>query len=92
LFQLSNPNGTPDHPFIQIIRKLDRASDKTLDTLIARLADIRKTHLRQRHFIFVLDEAQQAARLYPYSFIASTNAEIFLNDARNSQDLLQTVD
>jgi hypothetical protein len=81
LFQLSDelvPFGGGLHPFVRIIRKcLHRASNDALDTLVERLYDIRHEYLPQTHFILGLDEAQRASRLYPRSFISSTNAGTF---------------
>jgi len=75
LFQLSDqlgPHGGTLHPFVQIIRNcLRHASNDALVTLVERLNDIRNKYLPQSHFIFGLDEAQRAARLYPHSFILS---------------------
>jgi hypothetical protein len=45
--------------------------------LVERLDDIREKYLPPSHFIFGLDEAQRAARLYPYSFISSTSDGVF---------------
>jgi len=77
LFQLSDqlgPHGGTLHPFVQIIRNcLRHASNDALVTLVERLNDIRNEYLPQSHFIFGLDEAQRAARLYPHSFISSTS-------------------
>ena len=71
LFQLYDqpPRGGILHPFVQIIKKcLRHASNEALVTLIERLTGIREKYLPQSHFIVVLDEAQWAARLYPYSW------------------------
>ncbi|KIM47458.1 hypothetical protein M413DRAFT_200359 [Hebeloma cylindrosporum] len=78
LFQLSDNIGGPFHPFVQIIRNCLRgASCDVLDILVGRLYDIRTTCLPGSRFIIGLDEAQHAARLYPYSFVSSTNTEVF---------------
>ena len=50
------------------------ASDDALNVLIGCLNDIFCDVLNDPHFILGLDEAQQASRLYPHSFISSTDA------------------
>ena len=78
LFQLSNRLGGTLHPFLRIIRQsLRHASDEALMTLVQRLDGILEKYLPQAHFIIGLDEAQCAARLYPYSFISSTSNTLF---------------
>jgi hypothetical protein len=78
LFQLSDGLGGALHPFVRIIRNcLRHASHDALDILVGRLNDIRDNCLLESHFIVGLDEAQHAARLYPYSFISSTNNGVF---------------
>lgn len=73
LFQVYNPSSTW-HPFLQVIEKCFRkASGDALNALVRRLNHIRDTYLHEPNFIFGLDEAQQAARLYPYSFVSSTS-------------------
>ena len=73
LFQLSDqlPGGGILHPFVQII------TNEALVTLFERLTGIREKYLPQSHFIVVLDEAQRATRLYPYSFLSSSSHGIF---------------
>jgi hypothetical protein len=80
LFQLSDDlhpfSGL--HPFVQIIRNcLRHASSDALDALIGRLINIRRDILSGSHFILGLDEAQRASRLYPRSFISSTDPDKF---------------
>jgi hypothetical protein len=81
LFQLSDelvPFSRNLHPFVRIIRKcLHRASNEALNELVERLNDIRHEYLPQSHFVLGLDEAQRASRLYPRSFISSTNPDKF---------------
>ena len=80
LFQLSDRlsgrSGTL-HPFVRIIEKfLFHASNEALITLVNRFPgfpDILDRYVPQTHFIIGLDEAQRAARKYPYSFISSTS-------------------
>ncbi len=63
------------HPFLWIMNKcLRNASPEALDILVDRLHDIHEEYFPGSNFILGLDEAQQAARLYPYSFISSTNS------------------
>jgi hypothetical protein len=50
-----------------------RASNEALDALVERLSDIHREYLQHSQFILGLDEAQWASRLYPCSFISSTN-------------------
>lgn len=54
---------------------LRQASGEALDLLIKRLTDIRIKH-NFLDFTIGLDEAQWAARLYPRSFVSSTNPEV----------------
>ncbi|KIM71364.1 hypothetical protein PILCRDRAFT_93899, partial [Piloderma croceum F 1598] len=81
LFQLSDQLGTHNalHPFVRIIRNcLRQASDAVLDKLVERLNPIREKYLPYNsRFIFGLDEAQRATRLYPYSFVSSNNDGVF---------------
>jgi hypothetical protein len=78
LFQLSDNLGGALHPFVRIIRNcLRNASHDALDILVGCLNQIRDICLPKSHFIVGLDEAQHAARLYPYSFISSTNNGAF---------------
>jgi hypothetical protein len=55
---------------------LCEASTEALDLLIQRLNIIREDYLPWSRFIVGLDEAQQAVRLYRYSFTSSTNDEV----------------
>ena len=80
LFQLSDKlvPFTGSHPFVRIIRKcLRHASSDALDALVERLDDIRHEYLQHSPFILGLDEAQRASRLYPRSFISTTNPDEF---------------
>ena len=78
LFQLSDSLCGALHPFVQIIRNcLQNASHDALDILVGRLNRIRDNCFPKSQFIVGLDEAQHAARLYPNSFISSTNNEVF---------------
>jgi hypothetical protein len=72
LFQLSDQLFPKSglHPFIRIFDCLHHASSKALDTLVNRLHDIIHDFLVDPHFILGLDEAQQASRMYPHSFIS----------------------
>lgn len=54
-----------------------RSANEALVTLIERLTGIREKYLLRLHFIVVLDEAQRATRLYPYSFISSNSDDVF---------------
>jgi hypothetical protein len=74
LFQVSYQT-VAGHPFVQIMDCLHQASGKALDLLINRLGDIRIKH-KFWDFIIGLDEAQRATRLYPRSFVSSTNPEV----------------
>ncbi|KAM6498794.1 hypothetical protein JOM56_006742 [Amanita muscaria] len=75
--QLDSQGGTL-HPFVRIIRHcLPHASAEALDILIGRLGTIRARYLPPSRFIVGLDEAQQAIRLYPRSFVSSTDNEVF---------------
>jgi hypothetical protein len=80
-FQLSDhlgPHSSTLHPFLQIIGKcLRHASNEALDILVERLDDIRGKYLPALQFIFGLDEAQWAARLYPYSFISYSGVLVY---------------
>jgi hypothetical protein len=81
LFQLSDvlyPHGDTTHPFVRVMRNcLGNASSEALDALVGRLNHIRAEYLLPSPFIVGLDEAQQALRLYRYSFISSTNGQLF---------------
>ena len=79
LFQLfdPDPDGGGFHPFIQIINKLRNASDDALDALINRLSDIIQKYFPCSRLILGLDEAQWAARLYPYSGMSLSNPGAF---------------
>ncbi|KAM6498778.1 hypothetical protein JOM56_006726, partial [Amanita muscaria] len=67
--QLDSQGGTL-HPFVRIIRHcLPHASAEALDILIGRLDTIRARYLPLSRFI--------AIRLYPRSFVSSTNNEVF---------------
>jgi hypothetical protein len=81
LFQLSDelaPLGEELHPFVSIIKRcLRHASSEALDTLVGRLGAIRHKYLSGLRFILGLDEAQRASRMYPQSFISSTNPDRF---------------
>ena len=77
LFQLSDGLGGALHPFRIIRNCLCHASHDTLDILVGRLNDIRDNCLPESHFIVGQDESQHVARLYPYSFISSTNNGLF---------------
>ena len=73
LFQLSNPLPgfeTP-HPFVTMKECLDRASDGALTTLIKDFEQIRMQYFSEARFTIALDEAQQAARLYRFSFLST---------------------
>ena len=77
LFQSAwlSPEETP-HPFRQVMEGcLRNASPEALDILVFRLHHIRRQYLPGARFILGLDEAQHAARLYPYSFISSSNLD-----------------
>jgi hypothetical protein len=79
-FQLSDgviPYSGNWHPFLRIISCLRHARDEILDGLIRRLDTIRRDYLLDSHFILGLDEAQHASRMYPRSFISSTNPAEF---------------
>jgi hypothetical protein len=52
---------------------LSDVSNEAFDALVERLNYIRRDILPDPYFIFVLDEAQHASRLYPRSFISSTD-------------------
>ena len=74
MFQLSEylePHVSSVHPFNYIINQcLDGASSETLTRLINRLDDIRVEHLKTDYTIYVIDEAQLAARRYPFAFMS----------------------
>jgi hypothetical protein len=53
------------------------ASSEALDTLVNALTTFVMTFYQRSHFILGLDEAQQASRMYPHSFISSTNPNKF---------------
>ena len=62
------------HPFCKAMEGcLRNASLEALDVLVFRLHDIHQQYFPGARFILGLDEAQHAARLYPYSFISSSN-------------------
>jgi hypothetical protein len=79
-FQLSNNlvSGFQTlHPFIQIMQEcFDCVSENALTKLVSRLNRIRKQYFPESKFIIAVDEAQQAARLYPHAFISSTNINV----------------
>ncbi|KIL71414.1 hypothetical protein M378DRAFT_6158 [Amanita muscaria Koide BX008] len=78
LFDQLDPQVETLHPFVRIIRHcLPHASAEALDILIGRLGTIRARYLPPSRFIVGLDEAQQAVRLYPRSFVSSTDNEVF---------------
>jgi len=62
------------HPVVQIMKDcLHEASNDALDQLIDRLPDICAHYMPATHFIVAVDEAQQAVRKYPHSFVSSTD-------------------
>ena len=62
------------HPIVQIMKDcLHEASNDALDQLIDRLPDICAHYMPATHFIVAVDEAQQAVRKYPHSFVSSTD-------------------
>jgi hypothetical protein len=74
LFQ-SDSISSERHPFLWIVNKcLRKASPQALHIMVDRLHDIRREYFPESNFIFGLDEAQRATRLYPYSFISSTKS------------------
>ena len=77
LFNQLNPQGGGSHPFIQIIDKLCNASDDALDALVNRLDVIIKKYFPHSQLILGLDEAQWAARSYPYSGVSYSNPGAF---------------
>jgi len=77
LFDQLNPGSDTTHPFVKIMNCLNKASPDALEALIRRLDDIRHTYLSSELFMVGLDEAQRALRLYRYSFISSSNDEVF---------------
>ncbi len=79
LFQLSDEPVPSSglHPFLCISDCLCRASNEALDALVERLNDIRHEYLQHSPFILGLDNAQWASRLYPCSFISSTDPDEF---------------
>jgi hypothetical protein len=91
LFQLSDdlaPSGGNWHPFVRIIVGcLRRASNEALDAPVERLDDIRHDYLQDSPFILALDEAQWASRLYPRSFISSTELGNFQSIIREVVDV-----
>jgi hypothetical protein len=77
LFDQLDPQVGTLHPFVWIMRNcLRQASAEALDILVERLDTIRGRYLPPSRFIVGLDEAQQAVRLYRYSFVSSTNTEV----------------
>jgi hypothetical protein len=79
LFQLTNelvPFGS-SHLINRIVGRLRCASSDALDALVERLDDIRRDILPDSHFIFGLDKAQWASRMYPSSFLSSTDPNKF---------------
>jgi hypothetical protein len=74
LFQLSNylPGFETFHPFLQVKRCLNRASDEALGSLIADLERIHCDLLPSSKIIFALDEAQRATRLYRSPLLSSS--------------------
>ncbi|KAF8326242.1 hypothetical protein F5887DRAFT_1144981 [Amanita rubescens] len=77
LFDRLNPQRIGSHPFIQIINKLRNASNDALDALVNRLDVIIKKYSLHSELILGLDEAQWAARSYPYSGMSSSNSGAF---------------
>ena len=80
LFQLSDdavPLSGKRHPFVRMMNCLRLASDEALDTLVERLDSIRHEFLSNSRVILGLDEAQEASRMYPHSFISSYNPDTF---------------
>jgi hypothetical protein len=80
LFQLYNeavPLSGKRHPFVLMIDCLDRAPDEALDELVKRLDSIRHEFLLGSRVVLGLDDAQQASRMYPHSFIPSNNPNTF---------------
>jgi len=76
LFQSALQSLNKTHPFISMTNKcLRNASPEALDILVSRLDDIRDEYFPGSNFILGLDEAQHAARLFPYSFISSSNLD-----------------
>jgi hypothetical protein len=65
---------------------LSRALSSALDILVERFVGIRRKYLPS-HFIFGLDEAQQASRMYPRSFISSRDPNTFRSIIREVADL-----
>jgi hypothetical protein len=53
------------------------ASNDALDALVGRLGETLREYLPRTHFILGLDEAQRASRMYPRSFISSTDTGTF---------------
>jgi hypothetical protein len=56
---------------------LHQASIEALDVLVERLNDIRMRYLPEERFIVELDEAQQAVKLYPRSFLCPTDSKVY---------------
>jgi hypothetical protein len=79
LFQLSSPLPRFEtlHPFIRMMNCLDCASDTALTTLIGDFEDIHSKYFPQSKFVIALDEAQQAARLYRFSFLSCSDHSKF---------------
>jgi hypothetical protein len=69
---------------------LHSASDNAVDALVERLRDIRREYLRGSHFILGLDEAQRASRMYPRSFISSTDTHTFRSIIREIVNVFTT--
>ena len=79
LFQLSSPLPGFEtlHPFVRMMNCLDCASDRALTTLIKDFEDIHLKYFPRSKFVIALDEAQQAARLYRFSFLSSSDHSKF---------------
>ena len=93
LFQLSDkavPLSGNRHPFLRIASCLRHARDEALDGLVDRLDRIRREFLSGSHFVVGLDEAQQASRMYPRSFISSTNPQEFRSIIREISAVFTT--
>lgn len=62
------------HPVVQIMKDcLHGASNDALEQLIDRLPGICAKYIPATHFIVAVDEAQQAVRKYPHSFVSTTD-------------------
>jgi len=78
LFQSEVGSVQTPHPVHTILDKcLLNASCQALDILVNRISDIRREYFPGSNLLICLDEAQQAARLYPYAFISLTNPNKF---------------